>query len=158
MPVSPTEKPFYERKSLHDMSPAEWESLCDGCGKCCVLKLEDVDTNIIYSTDVGCKLLDCDNARCRHYAERKKYVPDCVVLTPDNLSQLSWMPKSCVYRRLYEGRGLASWHPLISGRTESVAEAGHSVAGLLFPEGSIDEEDLPDHITDWDATAQEPTG
>ncbi|NBX07132.1 MAG: YcgN family cysteine cluster protein, partial [Proteobacteria bacterium] len=83
------------------MSPAEWESLCDGCGKCCVLKLEDVDTNMIYSTDVGCKLLDCDNARCRHYAERKKYVPDCVVLTPDNLSQLSWMPKSCAYRRLY---------------------------------------------------------
>ncbi|MGB1366869.1 MAG: hypothetical protein ACPG6Y_02980, partial [Candidatus Puniceispirillaceae bacterium] len=84
--------------------------------------------------------------------------PDCVVLTPDNLSQLSWMPKSCAYRRLYEGRGLASWHPLVSGRTESVAEAGHSVAGRLFPEGSIDEEDLPDHITDWDATAQEPTG
>ena len=81
------------------MSPVEWESLCDGCGKCCVLKLEDVDTNIIYSTDVGCKLLDCDNARCRHYADRKKYVPDCVVLTPDNLSQLSWMPKSCAFQK-----------------------------------------------------------
>ncbi len=133
------------------MSPAEWESLCDGCGKCCVLKLEDVDTHIIYSTDVGCKLLDCENARCHHYADRKKHVPDCVVLTPDNLSHLSWMPKSCAYRRLYEGRGLADWHPLVTGRAESVAEAGHSVAGRLFPEDSIDEEDLPDHITDWDA-------
>ena len=97
MPVSPTEKPFYERKSLHDMSPAEWESLCDGCGKCCVLKLEDVDTNIIYSTDVGCKLLDCDNARCRYYAERKTYGPDCLVLTPDTLSQFSSRPKIGAY-------------------------------------------------------------
>ena len=105
MPVFASKKPFYEKKSLHEMSSAEWESLCDGCGKCCVLKLEDVDTNIIYSTDVGCKLLDCDNARCRHYADRKKYVPDCVVLTPDNLSQLSWMPKAVPIAACMMGAG-----------------------------------------------------
>ena len=142
--------PFHETKSLDEMSKAEWESLCDGCGKCCVLKLEDMDTGEVYSTDVGCKLLDCSSAQCHNYAERKTYVPDCVVLTPETLGQISWMPKSCAYRRIYEGRGLADWHPLISGTPDSVAEAGHSVAGLIFPEGSVDDSDIPDHIVDWD--------
>lgn len=149
-PVSGDEKPFYETKSLAEMSPEEWESLCDGCGKCCVLKLEDIDTGTIYSTDVGCKLLDCGTARCQNYAARKTHVPDCVVLTPDTLGHLDWMPKSCAYRRLHEGRGLAEWHPLVSGTPDSVAAAGHSVAGRIFPEASIDDEDMPDHITDWD--------
>ena len=142
--------PFYETKSLDEMSKAEWESLCDGCGKCCVLKLEDIDTGVVYSTDVGCKLLDCASAQCQNYAERKTYVPDCVVLTPETLGQISWMPKSCAYRRLYEGRGLADWHPLISGTPDSVAKAGHSVAGLIFTEGSVDDADMPDHIVNWD--------
>ena len=150
VPVSGDKKPFYETKSLTEMSPEEWESLCDGCGKCCVLKLEDIDTGAIYSTDVGCKLLDCSTARCQQYETRKTHVPDCVVLTPETLGHLSWMPESCAYRRLYEGRGLADWHPLISGTPDSVATAGHSVAGRVFPEGSVDEEDMPDHIVNWD--------
>jgi uncharacterized cysteine cluster protein YcgN (CxxCxxCC family) len=141
---------FYETKTLLQMTPEEWESLCDGCGKCCVLKLEDVDTGIIYSTDVGCKLLDCRTARCSDYHNRKEQVPDCVVLTPETLENYSWMPESCAYRRLSEGRGLPDWHPLISGSYNSVIAAGHSVAGQIFPEASVDEADMADHITDWD--------
>ena len=94
VPVSDDEKPFHETKSLSEMSPKEWESLCDGCGKCCVLKLEDIDTGTIYNTDVGCKLLDCGTARCQHYETRKTHVPDCVVLTPDTLDHLCRMPKA----------------------------------------------------------------
>ena len=124
-------------------------SLCDGCGKCCVLKLEDVDTNDIYYTDVGCKLLDCKTARCCDYQNRKDHVPDCIVLSMDNLPQLRWMPASCAYRLLYEGKSLPDWHPLISGNPMSPIAAGQSVAGRIFPETAIDEDDLPDHITNW---------
>ena len=131
------------------MTPTQWESLCDGCGKCCVLKLEDVDTNEIFYTDVGCKLLDCKTARCCDYDSRKTHVPDCVVLSVDNLSQLRWMPDSCAYRLLFEGKDLPDWHPLISGDANSPAAAGESVAGRVFPETAIDEDDLPDHITQW---------
>ena len=143
------DKPFWDEKSLTEMSPEEWESLCDGCGKCCVLKLEDVDTGKIYYTDVGCKLLDCDNSQCTDYANRKAIVPDCVVLAPDNLSSLDWMPSTCAYRLLNEGKSLPDWHPLITGNPNSPRIAGHSVAGQIVPEGSVVEDDLPDHIRDW---------
>ena len=140
---------FWQNTPLDKMTPTQWESLCDGCGKCCVLKLEDVDTNEIFYTDVGCKLLDCKTARCRDYDNRKTHVPDCVVLSVDNLSQLRWMPDSCAYRLLFEGKDLPDWHPLISGDANSPAAAGESVAGRVFPEAAIDEDDLPDHITQW---------
>ena len=105
--------PFWKTKSLAEMSAEEWESLCDGCGKCCVLKLEDVDSGDIYYTDVACKLLDCASARCTDYPNRKASVPDCVVLRPDNLASLFWMPTSCAYRVVFEGGDLPEWHPLV---------------------------------------------
>lgn len=145
-----SEPKFWETKTLAEMDQREWESLCDGCGKCCVVKLQDEDTEEIYSTDVGCKLLDCQTARCRDYENRKSFVPDCVILTPDNLASLSWMPKSCAYRRLYEGKPLPSWHPLITGNQISPKQAGQSVAGRILPETAVAEADFPDHIVDWD--------
>lgn len=143
------DEPFWKRKQLSDMTTDEWESLCDGCGKCCVLKLEDVDTGKIYYTDVGCKLLNCDNSQCRDYPNRKEIVTDCVVLKPDNLDALVWMPTTCAYRLLNEGKDLPAWHPLVSGDKNSPAHAGHSVAGKILPEGSVLEDDLPDHICEW---------
>jgi len=140
---------FWQHTPLDKMTSTQWESLCDGCGKCCVLKLEDIDTNDIYYTDVGCKLLDCKTARCRDYQNRKDHVPDCIVLSMDNLPQLRWMPDSCAYRLLYEGKSLPDWHPLVSGNPASPVTAGQSVAGRIFPETAIDEDDLPDHITSW---------
>ena len=143
------DKFFWQHTSLDEMTPTQWESLCDGCGKCCVLKLKDFNTNEIYYTDVGCKLLDCKTARCCDYQNRKDRVPDCVVLSMENLPKLRWMPTSCAYRLLYEGKSLPDWHPLISGNPMSTIVTGQSVAGRIFPEKAIDEEDLPDHITNW---------
>jgi len=140
---------FWDQKSLTEMSDDEWESLCDRCGKCCVLKLEDSDTGDIHYTDVGCKLLDCGTAICMDYPARKKTVPDCIQLTPGNLSSLKWMPDSCAYRILSEGRDLPEWHPLITGNPDSTRLAGHSVAGRVFPEEAVFPEDMIDHITKW---------
>jgi len=131
------------------MTPKQWESLCDGCGKCCVLKLEDVDSSEIYYTDIACKLLDCKTARCSDYSNRKKHVPDCIILSMDNLPMLRWMPESCAYRLLFEGKDLPSWHPLVTGTPSSPAQAGQSVASQVFPETAIEEDDLPDHIRSW---------
>jgi uncharacterized cysteine cluster protein YcgN (CxxCxxCC family) len=141
--------PFWKTIPLEKLDKDQWESLCDGCGKCCVLKLEDVDTGEVHYTDVGCKLLDCKTARCSNYEKRKSFVPDCVMLTPDNLGMLSWMPKSCAYRLIYENKDLPDWHPLITGNPDSAILAGHSVAGRLTTESAVDEDDLPDHITIW---------
>jgi len=131
------------------MSPAEWESLCDKCGKCCVLKLEDVDTGEIHYTDVGCKLLDCDTCRCTDYVNRKTRVPDCITLTVDGLDALPWMPPNCAYRLLNEGKALPLWHPLVTGNPDSTRLSGNSVAGQIVPESSVDEADMPDHIREW---------
>ena len=141
------DKFFWQNTPLDEMTPTQWESLCDGCGKCCLLKLEDVDNNEIYYTNVGCQLLDCETARCRDYQNRKDKVQDCIVLSMDNLPKLRWMPTSCAYRLLYEGKSLPDWHPLISGNRISPIAAGQSVAGRIFPETAIDENDLFDHIT-----------
>ena len=140
---------FWEKKPLAEMSSQEWEALCDGCGRCCLHKLEDEDTAEIFYTRVACRLLDLDSCRCNHYAERLQHVPDCVVVRPDNLGQLSWLPKSCAYRWLYEGRELANWHPLVSGDPGSVHRAGISVRGRVVPESGVDEEDLETHIIKW---------
>lgn len=145
--------PFWKTKSLNELSHEEWESLCDGCGKCCVLKLEDVDTEDVFYTDVACKMLDCQTGRCRDYVLRKQHVPDCIMLTPQKIEQLAWMPKTCAYRLVYEGQDLPEWHPLKSGSSASVIQAGQSVAGQVFPEGSIEDEDMANHIKDWDSYA-----
>jgi uncharacterized cysteine cluster protein YcgN (CxxCxxCC family) len=136
------------------MTGAEWESLCDGCGLCCLIRFEDEDTGEIIPTRVHCRLFDGQLCRCSDYANRRQSMPDCIKLTPDNIDDLLWMPKSCAYRRLHEGRGLADWHPLISGDPESVHRAGVSVRGqtvseakLTDPEDAIDYE-APDLIAE----------
>ena len=143
------EQPFWKTKQLNDMSISEWESLCDGCGKCCVLKLEDIDTGHIHYTDVGCKLLDCESCKCLNYTERKKLVPDCIVLTAEGLDALHWMPKSCAYRLINEGHNLPDWHPLVTSIANSTQLSGNSVSGQVVTESSVDETDMPNHIREW---------
>ena len=139
-------KPFWQTKTLEQMTPAEWESLCDGCGLCCLIRFEDEDTGEIIPTRVACKLFDGQLCRCSDYAGRKKHVPDCIKLTPGNIEDLLWMPKSCAYRRLHEGRDLAWWHPLVSGDPESVHDAGVSIRGQTISEASLaDPEDAVDY-------------
>ena len=142
---------FWERIALTRMTSDEWEALCDGCGKCCLLKLEDEDTGEVHYTSVTCRLFDATTRRCGNYALRRKLVRGCVVLTPENLAETApWMPASCAYRRLHDGHGLAAWHPLLSGRRESVEEAGIAVGGDLIPEYEVAEEDLEDYVMDDD--------
>jgi uncharacterized cysteine cluster protein YcgN (CxxCxxCC family) len=143
-------KPFYETKSLKEMSHSEWESLCDGCGRCCVVLLQDDETDEVYRTSVGCKLLDLKTVRCSDYHNRHSKVPGCVRLKPDNIEALSWMPETCAYRLIAEGKPLYDWHPLISGSTQSVIDAGVSVNGTLISEVLIDENQLEDYIIEPD--------
>lgn len=123
--------PFWKTKPLAEMSEAEWESLCDGCGKCCLAKLEDADTGEIHWTSIGCRLFDEKTCRCRDYDDRQAKVADCVRLTPENVGEIPWLPTTCAYRLLAEGRDLYWWHPLVSGSTETVHEAGVSIRGRL---------------------------
>ncbi|HEX4096524.1 MAG TPA: YcgN family cysteine cluster protein [Caulobacteraceae bacterium] len=139
------EKPFWQTKSLEQMSASEWESLCDGCGLCCLIRFEDEVTGEVIPTRVACKLLDQHLCRCKDYVNRKAHVPDCIKLTPWNIEALEWMPPSCAYRRLHEGRGLPDWHPLLTGDPESVHEAGISVRDQTVSEESLaDPEDALD--------------
>ena len=142
-------EPFWKRKTLHEMNRKEWESLCDGCAKCCLVKLEDEDTLEISYTSVGCKLLDCTTCQCTDYKNRQKHVPDCVKLTPDLIDELHWMPPSCAYRLLSEGKDLPDWHPLVSGETKSVVRAGMSIRDRFVSEEEIDMDDICDYIVDW---------
>lgn len=144
-----TSKPFWEIKTLDELSEEEWESLCDGCARCCLIKLEDIDTGMLAHTRIACHLLDHKTCQCTHYEERHTRVPDCIKVTPQNAGELGWMPPTCAYRRMAEGRGLAWWHPLISGRPETVVEAGVSVRGRVVSEKGIKEEDLEDYVAMW---------
>lgn len=140
--------PFWQTKTLTQMSEAEWESLCDGCGKCCLVLLQDEDTDEIAETSLHCQLFDPEARRCTAYDDRHRLVPGCVKVTPDNVKSLTWMPHSCAYRRLAEGRGLADWHPLVSGRADSVADAGVAVGEGLKSETNVRARDLWRYVTD----------
>ncbi len=140
------QKPFWQTKSLEQMTVREWESLCDGCGLCCLIRFEDEDSGRIIPTRVACRLFDGDACRCSDYADRKSHVSDCVKLTPYNIEDLPWMPPSCAYRRLHEGKPLPLWHPLITGDPESVHRAGVSVRGQTVSEATLaDPEDAIDY-------------
>lgn len=143
----PPLRPFWRQKSLAEMTPGEWESLCDGCAKCCLEKLEDQETGEVSYTDVGCALLDIDTCRCTNYDGRARAMPDCVRLSALNITALSWLPSSCAYLLLAQGRDLADWHPLVSGDPGSVHAAGMSVRGRVAAER--DAGDLEDHIVTW---------
>jgi uncharacterized cysteine cluster protein YcgN (CxxCxxCC family) len=143
-------EPFWRRKSLEEMTPTEWESLCDGCGRCCLNKLEDEDTGRIYFTDVGCRLLDTDACRCRDYPNRSQQVPDCVRLTPEEVRSIAWLPPTCGYRLVAAGRDLYWWHPLVSGDPDTVHTAGISVRGrVAASEATVPDDQLEDHIVSW---------
>ena len=141
--------PFWMRKTLAEMTAEEWESLCDGCGKCCLNKLRCDDTEAVFFTDVTCQLLDSHSCRCRNYPARREHVPDCVQLSPDRVAEIDWLPESCAYRRLADGRGLAWWHPLVSGDPETVHAAGVSVRGRTVSETEVPDYDLLAHIVSW---------
>ncbi len=125
---------FWEHKTLDELDDAEWESLCDGCGRCCLHKLEDEDTGKIHYTDIACKLLDTSSCQCKQYAKRFSYVPDCMLARPMTSEKANWLPSSCAYVKVFRGEKLPDWHPLISRNPESVHAAGISVAGRCCSE------------------------
>jgi uncharacterized protein len=144
------EVPFWRRKRLSEMTASEWESLCDGCGRCCLVKLEEEETENIYFTDVGCRMLDTQACRCRNYANRSEAVHDCVRLTPDVVDDIGWLPPTCGYRLIADGKDLYWWHPLVSGDPETVHQAGVSVRGRVKDlEDDVSAEALDDRIVNW---------
>ncbi len=142
----PAEPPFWKTKTLSEMTPDEWEALCDGCAQCCLHKLQDEDTGFVYHTKVACRLLDIERCCCTDYQNRAKLVPACSVLTPALASSLTWLPKTCAYRRLATGRELEWWHPLISGDRRIVHELGISVRNRAVSENEVGLDHLEDYI------------
>lgn len=140
-------RPRFWTLPLQSLTPPEWEALCDGCGKCCLNKLEDADTGEVEFTRISCRLLDGDTCRCMDYANRKSIVPECVVLTRRNLDDIAyWMPETCAYRLRHQGLPLPDWHPLVSGDPDSVHRAGQSVRGWTISELAVHEDDWEDYI------------
>ena len=140
---------FWKNYSLEQLNPAEWEALCDGCGLCCLVKLEDEDTAEVAYTKVACKLLDCETGHCSDYAHRLEHVPDCIQLSPEKMQQIQWLPKSCAYRRVQEGKSLPAWHYLITGSRENMVLARKSVAGRCVSELEVDADEIEDYIVRW---------
>jgi len=142
--------PFWRRKAMSEMTRAEWESLCDGCGRCCLIKLIEEDTNDTLFTDLSCKLFNSENCRCRDYSHRQVKVKDCVRLTPRNVRRLKWLPPTCGYRLVAEGKDLAWWHPLVSGDPETVHQAGISARGRVSgSEEGVPHDKLEEYIVSW---------
>jgi len=149
-PIVTEPPPFWTAKTLDAMTDTEWESLCDGCGRCCLVKLEDEETGFVHYTDVGCTLLDDQTCRCRDYPNRQAKVPDCVRLTPQGVRSLTWLPQTCAYRLLADGRDLYWWHPLVSGDPRSVHAAGISVRDRVAgPEEEFTVRELIERVVDW---------
>lgn len=148
-------EPFWETKALDEMTHEEWESLCDRCGLCCVHKLEDADTGEFVFTCVSCKLLDPLTAQCTNYANRFEIVPNCMQLTPAITRELYWLPPTCAYRKVAEGRPLSAWHHLLSGSYETVHEAGISARKRVISEELVPDEDFEHFIADWILTLEE---
>ena len=142
-------KNFWEEKSLTEMTKQEWESLCDGCAKCCLIKLEDIDTAKVYYSKVVCKLMDQNTCQCTNYQERSTIVSDCVWLTPKDIDQFHWLPSTCAYRLLAEGKSLEWWHPLISGDPATVHEAGVSIRGRCISEEHVHPNGYEEHLITW---------
>ncbi len=140
---------FWREKPLDALNPQEWEALCDGCARCCLMKLEDIDTGEIAWTDIACRLLDHESCRCKDYDNRSDRVPDCVRLDAETAKSLTWLPPTCAYRLRAEDRPLADWHPLVSGSSDTVHTAGISVRGRIVAEDDILPDDLEDHVVAW---------
>jgi len=143
-------KKFWQHKSLSEMSASQWEALCDGCGRCCLHKLEDADTGEIFYTSIACHLLDIHRCHCTAYSNRAKAASDCLVLILQNTEIFSWLPKTCAYRRLFEGRALPPWHPLVSGDPESVHAAGISLRHRAVSDLHVNAQDFENYIIDID--------
>jgi uncharacterized protein len=140
---------FWETKTLDEFTPEEWEALCDGCGKCCLHKLEDADSNKVYYTNIVCRLLDQSTGRCRDYENRSEVVKDCFPLTPAIVRKVNWLPATCAYRLIAEGNPLPWWHSLVSGDPRTVRQMGISVCGKAVSELDVDLDDLEDMVVDW---------
>lgn len=144
-------KPFWKNKKLDEFSDEEWEALCDGCGRCCLVKLEDFETGEIENTDVVCEFMDQGTCRCTTYETRHEVVPTCIKVTPQNVTGIEWMPPTCAYRLVAEGKELEWWHPLVAGEHESIISAGISVKGRVVSEAEVSDDDLEDHVAEWPA-------
>lgn len=140
---------YWEQKSLAEMSVQEWESLCDGCAKCCLHKLEDADSGEVFYTKIRCRYLREESCSCSEYARRSELVPHCIKLRPEQLSDYHWLPSTCAYRLLAEGKPLFDWHPLISGDPESVHQAGISIRGRAISDEFVHPDGYDEHIVHW---------
>ncbi len=138
--------PFWKTKTLREMTPDEWESLCDQCGICCLQKVEDADTGGIKTIGLSCEFLDTETCRCLVYDDRRVVNPDCIVLTPDSIAQKKWLPDTCAYRRILEGKQLEPWHPLVSNDPDSVHQAGISIRDKVISGMCIHPEDLAENL------------
>lgn len=147
--MSDINQAFWEIKQLEEMTAYEWELLCDGCGKCCLNKIEDEETGVIYHTSVACKLFDSKTCQCQNYPNRRKIVSDCQQLTPKKVRSLPWLPSTCAYRLIADGKKLPPWHHLISGSRSTIHKQGESVRGRVISEGTIKVEALEDYVIDW---------
>jgi uncharacterized cysteine cluster protein YcgN (CxxCxxCC family) len=157
MTETPQDLPFWKTKTLAEMNDAEWESLCDGCGLCCLNKLEDWETGEIVWTSVRCTLLDGESCRCSDYENRQATVPDCIRLTVESVSEISWLPPTCGYRLVRDGLDLYWWHPLVSGDPDTVHQAGISARGRTISEDGIDIDDYEDYLVTWPLEVGEKT-
>lgn len=140
---------WWDVKPLDSLTREEWESLCDGCAKCCLHKLQDADTDEVFYTKVRCRYLDEDNCRCSDYDNRSRLMPNCIQLSPDNLDDLAWLPATCAYRLRFEGNPLPDWHPLVSGRSDSVHTAGISIRGRAISDEYVHPDGFEEHIITW---------